>query len=101
MAHAPSSDGNCTLTWNRVPYADKYEAFIKTGDGSEENCNTTSNNCTYQCLCGHTYLMSVLAFNEAGSSPHGKVINYTTGECRHRRRFKTKDFMMVHPFTPN
>ncbi|XP_004068135.2 fibronectin type III domain-containing protein 7-like [Oryzias latipes] len=81
LAHAPSSDGNCTLTWNRVPYADKYEAFIKTGDGSEENCNTTSNNCTYQCLCGHTYLMSVLAFNEAGSSPHGKVINYTTVPC--------------------
>lgn len=75
-----SSVGNCTLTWNTVPYADSYEAFVKKGDGGEATCNSTSNNCTYQCQCGYTYLMSVLSYNLAGSSPEGTILNYTTGE---------------------
>ncbi|KAM4739479.1 fibronectin type III domain-containing protein 7-like [Anableps anableps] len=76
-----SPEGNCTLTWNTVPYADAYEAFVKKGDGGEATCNSTGNNCTYQCQCGYTYLMSVLAFNQAGSSPEGKILNYTTVPC--------------------
>ncbi|XP_054900990.1 fibronectin type III domain-containing protein 7-like [Poeciliopsis prolifica] len=76
-----SSDGNCTLAWNTVPYADGYEAFVKKGDGGEATCNSTSNNCTYQCQCGYTYLMSVLAYNLAGSSPEGTILNYTTVPC--------------------
>ncbi|MEQ2305977.1 hypothetical protein AMECASPLE_003396 [Ameca splendens] len=76
-----SPKGNCTLTWNNVPYAERYEAFVKIGDGTEATCNSTSNNCTYQCQCGYTYLMSVLAYNQAGSSPEPKVLNYTTVPC--------------------
>ncbi|XP_044056308.1 fibronectin type III domain-containing protein 7-like [Siniperca chuatsi] len=81
LALVESSEGNCTLTWDTVPHADSYMAFIKRGDNSELACNTTSNNCTYHCKCGYTYLMSVFAFNQAGSSPEGKVLNYTTVPC--------------------
>uniref|UniRef100_UPI0037E7605E fibronectin type III domain-containing protein 7-like n=1 Tax=Semicossyphus pulcher TaxID=241346 RepID=UPI0037E7605E len=77
-----SSEENCTLTWDTVPYADSYTAFIKRGDGGEETCNTTTtNNCTYHCQCGYTYLMSVFAFNQAGSSPQGEILNHTTVPC--------------------
>ncbi|KAI3368520.1 hypothetical protein L3Q82_025527 [Scortum barcoo] len=81
LALVEASEGNCTLTWDTVPYADNYTAFIKRGDGVEETCNTTSNNCTYYCSCGYTYLMSVFAFNQAGKSPQGEVLNYTTLPC--------------------
>ncbi|XP_074491159.1 fibronectin type III domain-containing protein 7-like [Sebastes fasciatus] len=76
-----STEGNCTLTWDTVPHADSYSAFIKRSDGTEEICNTTSSNCTYHCMCGYMYLMSVFAFNQAGSSPDGQVLNYTTLPC--------------------
>ncbi|XP_018527047.2 fibronectin type III domain-containing protein 7 [Lates calcarifer] len=81
LALEESTEGNCTLTWDTVLHADSYTAFIKRGDGGEEICNTTSNNCNYHCQCGYTYLMSVLAFNQAGSSPPGKTLNYTTLPC--------------------
>ncbi|XP_051233612.1 fibronectin type III domain-containing protein 7-like isoform X2 [Dicentrarchus labrax] len=81
LAVVESSEGNCTLTWDTVPHAESYSAFIKRGDGGEEICNTTWNNCSYSCMCGNTYLMSVFAFNEAGSSPQGDVLNYTTLPC--------------------
>ncbi|XP_056895333.1 fibronectin type III domain-containing protein 7-like, partial [Takifugu flavidus] len=76
-----SSERNCTLKWKTVLHADSYEAFIKRGDGGEESCNTTTNNCTYRCECGYTYLMSVFALNQAGTSPEGEVFNYTTLPC--------------------
>uniref|UniRef100_A0A665VBB9 Fibronectin type III domain containing 7 n=1 Tax=Echeneis naucrates TaxID=173247 RepID=A0A665VBB9_ECHNA len=75
------TEGNCTLTWNAVPHADSYAAFIKRGDGGEEICNTTTNSCAYHCQCGYTYLVSVLAFNQAGASPPGENVNYTTLPC--------------------
>ncbi|XP_054459453.1 fibronectin type III domain-containing protein 7-like [Anoplopoma fimbria] len=81
LALVESTEGNCTLTWDKVPHADSYQAFIKSGDGAEETCNSTSNNCTYNCKCGYTYLMSVFAFNQAGSSPQGQILNYTTLPC--------------------
>ncbi|KAK5869559.1 hypothetical protein PBY51_024266 [Eleginops maclovinus] len=81
LAVVESTEGNCTLTWDTVNQVDSYTAFIKRGDGAEESCKTTSNSCTYNCTCGHTYLMSVLAFNQAGSSPEGQVINSTTLPC--------------------
>ncbi|XP_034002281.1 fibronectin type III domain-containing protein 7-like [Trematomus bernacchii] len=81
LAVVESTEGSCTLTWDAVTYVDSYTAFIKRGDGAEESCNTTSRNCTYNCTCGHTYLMSVMAFNQAGSSPEGQVLNYTTLPC--------------------
>ncbi|XP_041862144.1 fibronectin type III domain-containing protein 7-like [Melanotaenia boesemani] len=81
LALVKSSEGNCTLTWNTVPYANSYVAFIKKTDGNEEACDNINNNCTFYCNCGYTYLMSVLAFNLAGGSPPGKVLNYTTVPC--------------------
>ncbi|XP_047443577.1 fibronectin type III domain-containing protein 7-like [Mugil cephalus] len=81
LALVETSEGNCTLSWDTVPHADSYSAFIKSGDGREEICNTTSNNCTYHCQCGYAYLMSVFAFNAAGSSPQGELLNHTTKPC--------------------
>ncbi|XP_062419512.1 fibronectin type III domain-containing protein 7-like [Pungitius pungitius] len=76
-----STGGSCTLTWRTVPHADSYLAFINKGDGAEETCNTTGNNCTYRCECGYTYLMSVSALNQAGSGPRGQILNHTTLPC--------------------
>ncbi|CAI5637118.1 unnamed protein product [Oreochromis niloticus] len=81
LALVESSEGNCTLTWKTVAHADSYMALIETAGSSVETCNTTSNNCTFHCPCGQTYLLSVLAFNHAGSSPQGQVLNYTTLVC--------------------
>ncbi|XP_035503135.1 fibronectin type III domain-containing protein 7-like [Scophthalmus maximus] len=81
LALAESTGGNCSLAWNAVPHADGFMAFIKRSDGGEETCNTTGNNCTYHCRCGYTYVMSVLAFNQAGASPPGENFNYTTLPC--------------------
>ncbi|KAJ8384528.1 hypothetical protein AAFF_G00204430 [Aldrovandia affinis] len=73
--------GNCTMLWSEVPWVDYYKAFVKRDDGSEELCNTTSNTCNYCCECGFTYFMNVFAYNRAGSSPPGHVLNYTTIPC--------------------
>lgn len=80
LAFMGSSEENCSLTWDTVAHADSYKAFIKRGDGVEDSCNTNSNNCTFHCECGYTYLLSVCAFNQAGSSPPGEILNHTTGE---------------------
>ncbi|XP_074524730.1 fibronectin type III domain-containing protein 7-like [Halichoeres trimaculatus] len=76
-----SPEENCTIKWDTVPFADKYQAFIKTEDGEEMLCNTTNNNCTFHCQCGYTYQMSVCALNEAGSSRRGEILNHTTLPC--------------------
>ncbi|XP_019961794.2 fibronectin type III domain-containing protein 7-like [Paralichthys olivaceus] len=78
---ALEESGNCSLTWSTVPHAEGYMAFIKRGDDVEEICNTSSSNCTFHCQCGYTYLMSVHAFNQAGTSPPGESFNYTTSPC--------------------
>ncbi|XP_061636568.1 fibronectin type III domain-containing protein 7-like isoform X2 [Phyllopteryx taeniolatus] len=81
LALVESMEGNCTLSWDTEPYADSYMAYIKKGDGSEETCNTTNNNCTYHCQCGYMFHMYVFAYNHAGSSPQGPVVNYTSLPC--------------------
>ncbi|KAG5850605.1 hypothetical protein ANANG_G00084220 [Anguilla anguilla] len=73
--------GHCTVLWSKVPWVEYYKAFVKRDDGSEELCNTTSNTCNYHCQCGFTYFMNVFAYNRAGSSPPGHVLNYTTIPC--------------------
>lgn len=72
--------GNCTVLWGEVPWVEYYKAFVKRDDGSEELCNTTSHTCNYHCQCGFTYFMNVFAYNRAGSSLPGHVLNYTTSE---------------------
>ena len=73
-----SDPGNCTFSWESVELADGYQGFIKRNDGVEDVCNTTGNSCHFHCPCGFTYLTSVLAYNLAGDSEPGPVLNYTT-----------------------
>ncbi|XP_077390569.1 fibronectin type III domain-containing protein 7 [Festucalex cinctus] len=81
LALVESVEGNCTLSWDMEPYADSYMAYIKKDDGGEIICNTTSNNCTYHCQCGYMFHMYVFAYNDAGPSPPGPEVNYTTLPC--------------------
>ncbi|XP_030229378.1 fibronectin type III domain-containing protein 7 [Gadus morhua] len=76
-----SDPGNCTFSWESVELADGYQGFIKRNDGVEDVCNTTGNSCHFHCPCGFTYLTSVLAYNLAGDSEPGPVLNYTTMPC--------------------
>ncbi|KAK9980103.1 hypothetical protein ABG768_013500 [Culter alburnus] len=73
--------GNCSVMWSEVPWVDYYIAYVKSDDGLEEHCNTSSTACYFQCKCGYTYLSTVFAYNQAGSSPPGHEVNYTTIPC--------------------
>ncbi|XP_050948089.1 LOW QUALITY PROTEIN: fibronectin type III domain-containing protein 7 [Labeo rohita] len=73
--------GNCSVTWSEVQWVDYYISYIKRDDGLEENCNTTGTTCYFQCICGYTYLSTVFAYNLAGTSPPGQIVNYTTIPC--------------------
>ncbi|XP_072525244.1 fibronectin type III domain-containing protein 7 [Salminus brasiliensis] len=73
--------GNCSVMWDAVPWVDYYVAYVKRDDGAEEQCNTTSTTCYYNCHCSYTYLTTVFAYNGAGSSPPGPILNYTTVPC--------------------
>ncbi|XDV27992.1 hypothetical protein PO909_031420 [Leuciscus waleckii] len=73
--------GNCSVMWSVVPWVNYYIAYVKSDDGLEENCNTTGRACHFQCKCGYTYLSTVFAYNQAGSSPPGQIVNYTTIPC--------------------
>ncbi|XP_030643216.1 fibronectin type III domain-containing protein 7 [Chanos chanos] len=73
--------GNCSVSWNAVPWAERYTAFVKRDDGTEEMCNSTDTDCSFHCRCGYTFLMTVFAYNQAGASPPGTVLNYTTLPC--------------------
>ncbi|XP_016121672.1 fibronectin type III domain-containing protein 7-like, partial [Sinocyclocheilus grahami] len=73
--------GNCSVTWSEVQWVDYYIAYVKRDDGLEENCNTTGTTCYFQCICGYTYLSTVFAYNLAGTSPPGQIVNYTTIPC--------------------
>ncbi|XP_036446665.1 fibronectin type III domain-containing protein 7 [Colossoma macropomum] len=73
--------GNCSVIWSAVSYVDYYTAFIKRDDGTEETCNSTGTSCNFNCHCGYSYIMSVFANNQAGSSPPGPVLNQTTLPC--------------------
>ncbi|XP_017578738.2 fibronectin type III domain-containing protein 7 [Pygocentrus nattereri] len=73
--------GNCSVTWAAVPWVDYYIAYVKRDDGAEEQCNTTSTTCYYNCHCSFIYLTTVFAYNGAGPSPPGPILNYTTVPC--------------------
>ncbi|KAI7794727.1 putative fibronectin type III domain-containing protein 7-like [Triplophysa rosa] len=73
--------GNCSVMWNSVPHAEVYTTFIKSDDGIEEMCNSSQTSCQFSCHCGYSYIMTVFAHNQAGSSPPGPVLNYTTLPC--------------------
>lgn len=69
---------NCTLMWDPVALVDFYIAYIKRDDGYELSCNTSEASCNFFCMCGYTYLTTVLPYNQAGPSPYSPVQNYTT-----------------------
>ncbi|XP_062843304.1 fibronectin type III domain-containing protein 7 [Trichomycterus rosablanca] len=75
------SEGNCSVTWSSMLWVDYYIAYVKRDDGTELQCNTTSTVCYYPCHCGYTYLTTVFASNNAGPSPPGPILNYTTIPC--------------------
>lgn len=71
--------GNCSVTWTMVQWVDYYMVYVNRDDEAEEQCNTTNTNCYFHCDCGYTYMTTVFAYNVAGASPPGSVLNYTTG----------------------
>ncbi|KAL2090271.1 hypothetical protein ACEWY4_014959 [Coilia grayii] len=73
--------GLCLADWDAVAMAESYVTFVKRDDGIEQSCNSSETSCNYTCLCGHTYIVSVYAYNQAGSSPPGPLVNYTTLPC--------------------
>ncbi|XP_077580527.1 fibronectin type III domain-containing protein 7-like [Stigmatopora nigra] len=72
---------DCWAMWTEVPLVEFYTAYVKRDDGAEKLCNTTGTGCSFLCVCGYTYLISVLAYNRAGASPFANVHNYTTIPC--------------------
>ncbi|KAG7323409.1 hypothetical protein KOW79_013111 [Hemibagrus wyckioides] len=74
-------NGNCSLSWNSVSYAEYYTAFSKRDDGIEEMCNSTGTSCNFSCHCGYSFIMSVFANNQAGASPPGRILNQTSLPC--------------------
>lgn len=81
LAVSETAPWSCNFTWDTVPHADGYQAFVKNADGTEKNCNTTGTSCDFTCECGYTYLLSVFAHNQAGLSQEGPMLNYTTIPC--------------------
>lgn len=73
-----NGNGTCSLSWNSVPYADNYTAYSKRDDGMEEMRTSNGSSCTFSCRCGYSYIMSVFANNQAGTSPQGPALNQTT-----------------------
>ncbi|XP_041125909.1 fibronectin type III domain-containing protein 7-like [Polyodon spathula] len=73
--------GNLTVSWSIVPLGKYYIVYVKRDDGLEGLCNTSLSTCYYQFQCGFTYFTTVFAYNAAGQSPLGSVLNYTTAPC--------------------
>ncbi|XP_069823585.1 fibronectin type III domain-containing protein 7-like isoform X2 [Dendropsophus ebraccatus] len=73
--------GNLTVSWASGNLSDYYVVFVKSDDGFEVHCNTTRSSCYFPADCGYMYFMSVFAYNKAGQSPLGELLNYTTAPC--------------------
>ncbi|NWZ99570.1 FNDC7 protein, partial [Nesospiza acunhae] len=73
--------GHLLVSWSSISLGHYYVVFVKSDDGLEEHCNTSLTQCHFQSECGFTYFISVFAYNKAGQSPLGDVLNYTTAPC--------------------
>ncbi|XP_075040275.1 fibronectin type III domain-containing protein 7 [Mixophyes fleayi] len=73
--------GNLTVSWSSGNLSEYYVVFVKSDDGFEVHCNTSQSPCYFPAECGFTYFMSVFAYNKAGQSPLGELLNYTTAPC--------------------
>ncbi|XP_041276586.1 fibronectin type III domain-containing protein 7 [Onychostruthus taczanowskii] len=73
--------GHLLVSWSSVSLGHYYVVFVKSDDGLEVHCNTSHTQCHFQSDCGFTYFISVFAYNKAGQSPLGDILNYTTAPC--------------------
>ncbi|XP_009918228.1 fibronectin type III domain-containing protein 7 isoform X5 [Haliaeetus albicilla] len=73
--------GHLLVSWPSVNFGHYYVVFVKSDDGLEVHCNTSHTQCHFQSDCGFTYFISVFAYNKAGQSPLGDVLNYSTAPC--------------------
>ncbi|XP_029887938.1 fibronectin type III domain-containing protein 7 isoform X4 [Aquila chrysaetos chrysaetos] len=73
--------GHLLVSWSSVNFGHYYVVFVKSDDGLEVHCNTSHTQCHFQSDCGFTYFISVFAYNKAGQSPLGNVLNYSTAPC--------------------
>ncbi|XP_052656628.1 fibronectin type III domain-containing protein 7 isoform X5 [Harpia harpyja] len=73
--------GRLLVSWSSVNFGHYYVVFVKSDDGLEVHCNTSHTQCHFQSDCGFTYFISVFAYNKAGQSPLGDVLNYSTAPC--------------------
>ncbi|XP_069497963.1 fibronectin type III domain-containing protein 7-like [Ambystoma mexicanum] len=73
--------GSLFVTWSAGQLNEYYVVFVKSDDGLEVNCNTSATQCSFPSECGFTYFISVFAYNRAGQSALGDVLNYTTAPC--------------------
>ncbi|NWT20795.1 FNDC7 protein, partial [Vireo altiloquus] len=73
--------GHLLVSWSSVTFGHYYVVFVKSDDGLEVHCNTSHTQCHFQSDCGFTYFISVFAYNKAGQSPLGDILNYTTAPC--------------------
>nr|DBA18191.1 TPA: hypothetical protein GDO54_016469 [Pyxicephalus adspersus] len=73
--------GNLTVSWSHGNLSEYYVVFVKSDDGFEVHCNTSQSPCYFPSECGFIYFMSVFAYNKAGQSPLGELLNYTTAPC--------------------
>ncbi|NWT33602.1 FNDC7 protein, partial [Cardinalis cardinalis] len=90
--------GHLLVSWSSVSLGHYYVVFVKSDDGLEVHCNTSRTQCHFQSDCGFTYFISVFAYNKAGQSPLGDVLNYTTAPCcpgDFRAVFVSSDTMRV------
>ncbi|MEE6519413.1 hypothetical protein FKM82_031218 [Ascaphus truei] len=78
---AEENPGNLSVSWSNGRLSEYYVVFVKSDDGLEVHCNTSLTRCYFSAECGFTYFMSVFAYNKAGQSPLGEILNYTTAPC--------------------
>ncbi|CAI9552214.1 unnamed protein product [Staurois parvus] len=81
IAVVEDNPGNLTVSWSHGNLSDYYVVFVKSDDGFEVHCNTSQSPCYFPSECGFIYFMSVFAYNKAGQSPLGELLNYTTAPC--------------------
>ncbi|XP_019334912.1 fibronectin type III domain-containing protein 7 isoform X2 [Alligator mississippiensis] len=87
--------GNLSVSWSNVDLGEYYVVFVKSDDGLEVHCNTSHTQCHFQSDCGFMYFISVFAYNKAGQSPSGEVLNYTTAPCSPEITNISKDALSI------
>ncbi|KAM5148104.1 uncharacterized protein ACMZJ9_011772 [Mantella aurantiaca] len=73
---------NANLYWSSALGSDNYTALVVTTDGEEHTCHTTSSSCAITDLhCGHTYNITITAFNNQCQGHSSNTIQLITAPC--------------------